>query len=120
VVTAQQEKVLLKFNLVGQQQNNCLERLLATVHIVTKEQVVSFWGISSVFKKSKQVSELAMHVTADLDGCFELKENGLLHKDLPGGFAKQGNILLLDCYAFTMAIYQLIDKTVDVKLAHII
>jgi len=94
--------------------------LLAAVHVVTQEQVVSFWGVSTIFKQSKQVSELAVHVTANLDGRFELKENGLLHKYLPGGFAEERHILLLDCYAFAVAIYQLIDKTVDVKLAHII
>jgi hypothetical protein len=63
VVTAQQEEVLLKFNFVGKQQNNCLQGLLAAVDVVTQEQVVSFWWVSTVFKQSKQVSELAVHVT---------------------------------------------------------
>ena len=59
-------------------------------------------------------------LTANLNRRFELKENGLLNEDLPGGFAEQRHILLLDCYTFAVTIYQLIDQIVDVKLAHII
>ena len=50
-----------------------------------------------------------MLLTTNLDGRFELKEDGLLHKYFSRGLAQQRNILLLDCYAFAVTIYQLVD-----------
>jgi hypothetical protein len=62
VVTAQQEKVLLKFDLVREQKNNRLEGLLAAVHVVAQEEVVGLRRVASILEKPQQVSELAVHV----------------------------------------------------------
>lgn len=42
VVAAENEEVLGVLDLVGQQQADSLERLLASIYIVTEEQVVGF------------------------------------------------------------------------------
>lgn len=52
MVPAQQEEVLRIFNLVGQQQTDCLQRLLPPVNIVTQEEVVTLWGEAPIFKES--------------------------------------------------------------------
>lgn len=52
MVSTQDEEVLGVFDLVCQQKANGLERLLATVHVVTKEQVVCFRGKATVFEET--------------------------------------------------------------------
>ena len=37
VISSQQEEVLLELDLVGQEENDCLERVLSSIDIVTKE-----------------------------------------------------------------------------------
>lgn len=66
VVSAQDKEVLGVFDLVCQQQANGLERLLATVHVVTKEQVVCLRREATVFEETQQVVILSVDVTADL------------------------------------------------------
>lgn len=51
VVAAQQEKVLGEFDLVGEQETDGLERLLAAVHVVAKEQIVRLWWKTTVFEQ---------------------------------------------------------------------
>lgn len=67
VVAAQDEKVLWILDFVGQQQADCLQRLLAPVDVVAQEQVVRLRRKPSVFKKSKQVVVLPVNVTAYLN-----------------------------------------------------
>lgn len=67
VVTTQQEEVLGILNLVGQQQANGLQRLLATIYVISKKQVVGFWGESSIFKQPQQVIVLAVNVTCKIE-----------------------------------------------------
>ena len=63
MVAPEQEEVLWVFDLVGQQQADGLQGLLAPVHVVPKEQVVGFWGEASVLKQPQQVCVLAVDVT---------------------------------------------------------
>lgn len=53
VVSSQQEEVLGILDLVGKEQAHSLERLFASVHVVTQEQVVGIRGEASVFKQSQ-------------------------------------------------------------------
>jgi len=50
VVSAENEEVLGVLDLVGQQKANSLERLLATIYIVTEEEVVRLGRESAVFE----------------------------------------------------------------------
>lgn len=52
VVTAENEEVFGVFDLVRKQQADGLERLLATVDIVTKEEVVCLGREATVFEKT--------------------------------------------------------------------
>lgn len=63
VITAQQEEILLKFNLVGEKQYNSFKGLLASVNIVTEEKVVGLWWVASILKQTEQISKLTVHVT---------------------------------------------------------
>lgn len=66
VVSTQDEEVFGVFDLVCQQKADGLEGLLATVHVVTKEQVVCFRGEATVFEETQEVVVLSVNVTADL------------------------------------------------------
>jgi hypothetical protein len=66
VITTQDEKVLGIFYLVGQEQTDCFERLLAPIHVVTQEEVVGLWGEATIFKQTKEVIVLAMDITTNL------------------------------------------------------
>lgn len=63
VIASQQEEVLLKLDFVGQQENDRLERLLASVNVVAEEEVVGLRWVATVLKQPQEVSELSVHVT---------------------------------------------------------
>jgi hypothetical protein len=63
VVTAQDEKVLWVLDLVSEQQADRLQRLLATVHIVSQEQVVGLWWESSILEQTEQIVVLTVDIT---------------------------------------------------------
>jgi hypothetical protein len=56
--------------------------LLASVHIITEEEVVGFGGEATVLKQTEQVIVLAVNVAANLDGSFKLEKDGLRNEDL--------------------------------------
>ncbi len=63
VIAAQQEKVLREFDLVGEQETNRLQRLLASVHIVAQEQVVGLGRKAAVLEQAQQIVVLTVDVT---------------------------------------------------------
>lgn len=66
VVAAQNEEVLGVFDLVCQQKADGLERLLATVDVVTEEEVVRLRREATVFEETEKIVVLAVDITADL------------------------------------------------------
>lgn len=62
MVPPQQEEVLWVLDLVGEQQADGLQRLLAPVHIVSQEQVVGLRGEAPVLKQTEEVGVLAVDV----------------------------------------------------------
>ncbi len=66
MVAAQDEEVFRVLDLVREQQADGLERLLAPIDVVAKEQVVSLGRETTVFEQAKQVVVLAVDVTTDL------------------------------------------------------
>jgi len=94
VVSSEQEEVLGVLDLVGEQQADGLETLLATVHVVTKEEVVGVGRESTILKKSQQVVVLTMYITADLDWRLQLQQNGLTDKDVSRSEAETSYFLL--------------------------
>lgn len=51
VVPTKQKEILRVFDLIGQQQADGLQRLLATIHIVPQEEVVALWREATIFKQ---------------------------------------------------------------------
>lgn len=85
VVATQDEEVLWILDLVRQEKADGLERLLATVDVVTKEQVVCLWGETAVFEQTQEVIVLTVDVAADLNRSLELEQDGLRDEDLADG-----------------------------------
>lgn len=67
VIAAQNEEVLGVLDLVGKEQTDRLERLLATIDVVAQEKIVGFRRESTVFEETQEVVVLAVDVTADLE-----------------------------------------------------
>jgi hypothetical protein len=67
VVAAQDEEVLGVLDLVGQEKADGLEGLLATVDVVTEEEVVGLRRESTVLEETEEVVVLAVNVTTNLD-----------------------------------------------------
>jgi hypothetical protein len=106
VVSSENEEVLGVLNFVRQEQADGFERLLATVDIVAKEEVVSSRGEAAVLEQAKQVVILAVDVayspepgqktgnnwyyyflllyTANLNGRLQFEQNGLRNEDFTG------------------------------------
>lgn len=65
VVPTEQEEVLWVLDLIGQQQADGLQRLLAPVHVVPQEQVVTLWREATVLEQPQKIIVLAVNVTCD-------------------------------------------------------
>lgn len=63
VISPQQKEVLRIFDFVCEQQTDGLQALLASINVVTKEQVVSLRWKPSVLEESQQICVLPMDVT---------------------------------------------------------
>ncbi len=50
MVTSQEEEILRIFNLVTQQQQDRLQRLLAAIYVITQEEVICRGGESAHFE----------------------------------------------------------------------
>ena len=53
VISSQQEEVLLELDFVGQEENDCLKRVLSSIDIVTKEQVVGLRREAAVLEEAE-------------------------------------------------------------------
>ena len=67
VVSTKDEEILWIFDLVCQEQADCLQRLLATVHVVAKEEVVRLRWEAAILEETEQVVVLAMDITTYLE-----------------------------------------------------
>ena len=67
VVSAEDEEVFGVFDLVREEQANGFERLLASVNVIAKEEVVCLGWETAVFEEAQEVVVLAVNVTTDLE-----------------------------------------------------
>lgn len=63
MVAPEQEEVLWVFDFICQQKADGLKRLFTPIHIVPKEQVVTFRRIAAIFKEPQEIIVLPMDVT---------------------------------------------------------
>lgn len=66
VVSTQNEEVLWVFDLVGKEEADCLQRLLASVNVVSKEEIIRFGWETAIFEEAEKIIILAMYVATDL------------------------------------------------------
>lgn len=62
MISAKDEEVFGIFDFVGQEQADSLQRLLASVHVVAKEEVICFWRETAIFKQPQKIIILTMNV----------------------------------------------------------
>ena len=62
MVTSKDEEIFWVLDLVGKKKADCLQRLLPSVDVISKEQVVGFWWETTVFEEPKKVIVLAMDI----------------------------------------------------------
>lgn len=72
VVTSQDEEIFGILDLVGKQKADGLERLLASVYVVAKEEVVGLGREATVLKESEKIIILAVNVAANLERCQQV------------------------------------------------
>lgn len=89
MVATENEEVLRVLDLVGEEQADGLEGLLATVDVVAQEQVVGLGGEATILKQTQQIVVLAVNIAANL-----LKEPSQ-HPALPKGKRKRFSVSFL-------------------------
>ena len=63
MVSSQEEEVLRVLNFVSKEKADGFQGLFASVHIVTKEQVVGLGRKTPILKETKQIRILTMYVS---------------------------------------------------------
>jgi hypothetical protein len=63
VITAKKKEVFWIFDLVSQQKANSLQRLLATIDIITEEEIVGLGWKAAILEQSQQIIILAVNIT---------------------------------------------------------
>jgi hypothetical protein len=66
VVAAENEEVFRILDLVGQKKANSLKRLLASVNIISKEEIVCLRRKAAILEQTKKIVVLSVDITADL------------------------------------------------------
>lgn len=96
MIAPKQEKVFGILDLIAQQQKDVFQALLASVHVVSEEQVVCLWRPPAHVEQPEQVLVLSVCVTDNLDGRTELDKRRLGQEDFPSGLAYCNNLMILE------------------------
>lgn len=89
VVSAQKEKILWILDLVRQQEANCLQRLLPSIDVISKKQVVAFWRKTSIFKQSQKIIILPVNIAYKNEPKTELRIGESCWKNILDGVLRQ-------------------------------
>ena len=76
MIAAEDEEVLGIFDLVGEEEANGLERLLASIDVIAEEEIVGFGRESTILEQTEQVIVLSMDVTCDVSSPYQLERRG--------------------------------------------
>lgn len=66
VVATKDEEVFGVFDLVREEKTDGFERLLATVHVISKEKVVGFRREATIFEEAQKIVVFTVDITANL------------------------------------------------------
>ena len=81
MITSENGDAILEAHLKGDQERDSLDRVVASIDVVTHEQVVGVRGLPSNFEKLAQIVELTVDVTADGHRGAHLLHVGLVNQD---------------------------------------
>ena len=81
MVTSQNADSVSVANFEANEQRHSLNRVVASVHVVTHEEVVGVGWLAPNFEKLDQVVELTVNVTADSDGTTNRLHIWFLNED---------------------------------------
>lgn len=87
MIAPEQEEVLRIFDLVAKEEQDGLETLLPSVHVISQEEVVRRRREPTHFEQPDEVRVLPMDVTDNLHGRGELDERRLAQEDLARSLA---------------------------------
>lgn len=93
MVSSKKEEVLWVFDFVGQEKADSFKWLFTSIHIVTKEKIVSLWRKSAILKESQEIIVLSMNVSTDLDWSLQLKQDWLVDENVSRLNAQSPNFL---------------------------
>lgn len=80
VVASEYEHAILVLDFESIEQAYGLNTLPSPIDIIAQEQVVGFWGKSSVLEHPQQIGVLAMYISAYSHGCGHFHQHILFHK----------------------------------------
>lgn len=103
VIAAQQEEILGIFDLVGQEQTDRLQGLLAPVHVVAEEQIVGSRWKAAILEQPQQICVLAVYVAADDEWRLQLQQYRLLQEYLARLQAQAAHLRLRHLHLFAGA-----------------
>lgn len=92
VVATQEKNVFRVADFKAEQEQKGLDRLLASVDVVTQEKVVCCGWHATQLKDSHEVAKLAVNIADDLDRSTELQQGRLRQEDAPGGTTDTDNL----------------------------
>lgn len=72
VISSEQKEIFRVLDFVSQQQADGFQRLLSSVNVVAEEKVIRLGGKASVLEEPQQIGVLAVYVSTNLQGCFQL------------------------------------------------
>lgn len=76
VITSQQVEVLRELDLVGKQQRDGLDALLASVNVVAdKQKLLVILRVPSYVEKSEQIEVLSVHIAKYFNWSFEIQQH---------------------------------------------
>jgi len=81
VISSQDSDSILIADLKGDKESDGLDGVVASVNVISHEEVVGVGGLTTDFEQLAQVVELTVDVTANGDGGAHLLHVGLVDKD---------------------------------------
>ena len=89
MITSKQEEILRIFDFIAKQKDYSLETLLASVNIVSQEEIISGLWSSIQLEQLNQIIELSMNISKDSQRRTQFDQNWLLRDNLQSLLTQQ-------------------------------
>jgi len=81
VIATENSETILITHFQSDKQGDGLHWVVATVNVISHEEVVGVWGLAANFEQFTQVVELSVNVATNGHWCFHLRHIWLVDKD---------------------------------------